>query len=59
MLGRIAAVIGAGLLGTAVATAPAAPAAAAVTPSLTATIALSNCSAALVATPPRSTPTGP
>ncbi|MGW5670336.1 S1 family peptidase [Micromonospora sp. NPDC003776] len=51
MLRRIAGVIGAALLGAAVVTAPAAPAAAAVTPSLTATIALSNCSAALVRYP--------
>ncbi len=51
MLRRIASILGATVLGAAVISGPATPAAAAVTPSLTATIALSNCSAALVRYP--------
>ncbi|MEU3456579.1 serine protease [Micromonospora sp. NPDC006766] len=51
MLRRIASILGATVLGAAVISGPATPAAAAVTPSLTATIALNNCSAALVRYP--------
>jgi hypothetical protein len=51
MLRRIATIAGATVLGLAVISGPATPAAAAVTPSLTATIALNNCSGALVRFP--------
>jgi len=51
MLRRIATILGATVIGLGFITAPATPAAAAVTPSLNATIALSNCSASLVRFP--------
>ncbi|MCW3841545.1 serine protease [Micromonospora yasonensis] len=51
MLRRIASILGATVLAAAVISGPATPAAAAVAPSLTSTIALSNCSAALVRYP--------
>jgi hypothetical protein len=51
MFRRIAGIIGATVISAAVIAGPATPAAAAVTPSLTSTIALSNCSASLVRFP--------